>query len=184
MVANNEGLTSTYNRFHNPAETSDGILELRSLHQQMDQAVLQAYGWDDIPTSCGFGLDYLDSDDDTTLPPDLQERIASGDLFFDTASEACAFQSQLRQYGAVKPSKKLPWRHRWPDEVRDDVLARLLALNAERYAEEQARGLQGKTGKKGAGQPPQGSKRRERPPQSAQTGETAPMQAEQMGLGL
>jgi hypothetical protein len=146
--------------------------------------VLHAYGWEDIPTTCGFGLDYLDSDDDTTLPPDLQERIASGDLFFDTASEACAFQSQLRQYGAVKPSKKLPWRHRWPDEVRDDVLARLLALNAERYAEEQARGLQGKTGKKGAGQPPQGSKRRERPPQSAQTGETAPMQAEQMGLGL
>ena len=112
MVANNEGLTSTYNRFHDPSESSDGILELRSLHQQLDQAVLQAYGWEDIPTSCGFGLDYLDSDDDTTLPPDLQERIASGDLFFTTASEACAFQSQLRQYGVVKPSKKLPWRHR------------------------------------------------------------------------
>jgi hypothetical protein len=150
----------------------------------MDQAVLQAYGWDDIPTKCGFGLDYLDSDDDTTLPTDLQKRIANGDLFFDTASEACAFQSQLRQYGAAKPSKKLPWRHRWPDEVRDDVLARLLALNAERYAEEQARGLQGKTTKKGAGQPPPGSKRRGRPPKSAQTGETAPIQAEQMGLGL
>jgi hypothetical protein len=144
MVANNEGLTSTYNHFHDPSETSDGILELRSLHQQMDQAVLQAYGWDDIPTSCGFGLDYIDSDDDTTLPPDLQERIASGELFFDTSTEACAFQSQLRQYGAVKPCKKLPWRHRWPDEVRDDVLARLLALNAERYAEEQAQGLHSK----------------------------------------
>jgi hypothetical protein len=144
MIANNEGLTSTYNRLHDPAENNERILELRRLHQQMDQAVLKAYGWDDIPTSCGFGLDYLDSDDDTTLPPGLQERIASGDLFFDTASEACAFQSQLRQYGAVKPSKKLPWRHRWPDEVRDDVLARLLALNAERYAEEQERGLQTK----------------------------------------
>jgi hypothetical protein len=144
MIANDEGLTSTYNRFHDPSETSVGILELRSLHQQMDQAVLKAYGWDHIPTSCGFGLDYLDSDDDTSLPPDLQERIASGDLFFDTASEACAFQSQLRQYGVVKPSKKLPWRHRWPDAIRDDVLARLLALNAERYAEEQAQGLQNK----------------------------------------
>jgi hypothetical protein len=150
MVANNEGLTSTYNRFHDPSETSDGILELRSLHQQLDHAVLQAYGWDDIPTSCGFGLDYLDSDDDTTLPPDLKERIASGDLFFATASEASAFQSQLRQYGVVKPSKRLPWRHRWPDAVRDDVLARLLALNAERFAEEQARGLQGKRPKPGA----------------------------------
>jgi hypothetical protein len=158
MVSNNEGLTSTYNRFHNPAETSVGILELRRIHDAMDQAVLAAYGWSDaLPigsginpsiSPCGFGLDYLDTEDDGLLPPDLQERIASGDLFFDTASEACAFQSQLRRYGAVKPSKKLPWRHRWPDAVRDDVLARLLALNAERFAEEQAMGVQGKGGKK------------------------------------
>ena len=32
--------------------------------------------------------------------------------------------------------KKKPYRYRWPDAVRDDVLARLLALNAERAAEE------------------------------------------------
>ena len=28
--------------------------------------------------------------------------------------------------------KKKPWRYRWPDTVRDEVLARLLALNADR----------------------------------------------------
>ena len=33
--------------------------------------------------------------------------------------------------------KRKPWRYRWPDEVRDEVLARLFALNAERSAEEQ-----------------------------------------------
>jgi hypothetical protein len=44
MVANNEGLTSTYNRFHDPSETSLELLELRRLHGVMDQAVLQAYG--------------------------------------------------------------------------------------------------------------------------------------------
>lgn len=43
----------------------------------------------------------------------------------------------------MKANKKLPWRYRWPDDVRDDVLARLLALNAERYAEEVAQGLHG-----------------------------------------
>ena len=91
--------------------------------------MLQAYGWDDIPTSCGFSLD---CNDDTTLPPDLQERITTGELFHDTASEACAFQSQLRRYGAVKASRRLAWRRRWSDAVRDGVLARLLALNAER----------------------------------------------------
>jgi hypothetical protein len=155
MVANNEGLTSTYNRFHDPAESSEGILKLRRLHDEMDQAVLAAYGWSDVlpsgsdTTPCGFGLDYLDLEDDALLPPDLQERIASGDLFFPTASEACNFQAQLRRYGAVKPSKKLSWRHRWPGAIRDDVLARLLALNADRFAEEQAMGVQGKGGKGG-----------------------------------
>ena len=34
--------------------------------------------------------------------------------------------------------KKKPWRYRWPDEFRDEVLARLLALNQERAAEEKA----------------------------------------------
>jgi hypothetical protein len=33
-------------------------------------------------------------------------------------------------------NKKKPYRYRWPDEVRDEVLARLLELNAERAKEE------------------------------------------------
>ncbi len=37
----------------------------------------------------------------------------------------------------AKPNKrKKPWRYRWPDDVRDEVLARLLALNQERAKEE------------------------------------------------
>jgi hypothetical protein len=68
MVANNEGLTSTYNRFHDPSETSSDLLELRRLHGEMDQAVLAAYGWSDVPTACGFGLDYLDLEEDAQLP--------------------------------------------------------------------------------------------------------------------
>ena len=36
--------------------------------------------------------------------------------------------------------KKKPWRYRWPDEVRDEVLARLLALNAQRATEERMAG--------------------------------------------
>lgn len=36
--------------------------------------------------------------------------------------------------------RKKPWRYRWPDDIRDEVLARLLALNAERAAEEQRSG--------------------------------------------
>jgi len=68
MVSNNEGLTSTYNRFHDPAETSNDLLELRDLHTEMDQAVLDAYGWSDVSTAYGFGLDYLDTEEDAQLP--------------------------------------------------------------------------------------------------------------------
>jgi len=36
-----------------------------------------------------------------------------------------------------------PYRYRWPDEFRDEVLARLLELNEQRYKEEVAAGLHG-----------------------------------------
>jgi hypothetical protein len=99
MVANAEGLTKTYNRFHNPEERGQGIVNLRELHAQMDRSVLDAYGWMDVPNDCDFFLDY-----------EIDEE----------------------EWG----KKKKPWRYRWPDEVRDEVLARLLALNKERAAEE------------------------------------------------
>ena len=58
MVKNDEGLTKTYNRFHDPNETDSDIQQLRELHAAMDRAVLDAYGWTDIPTDCEFLLDY------------------------------------------------------------------------------------------------------------------------------
>jgi hypothetical protein len=196
MVANNEGLTSTYNRFHDPAETSSGLMELRRLHGQMDQAVLNAYAWSDLPqlgpgnSHCGFGLDYLDIEEDAQLPDGLQERIDSGELFFWDAGDALDFQSQLQVCGAITGRRKLPWRYRWPDAVRDDVLARLLALNAERYAEEVAMGLHSKGAKQAAkasrtvGSSAPGGKGRGLPAKTTQPSETEPMQTEQMGLGL
>jgi hypothetical protein len=153
----------------------------------MDQAVLEAYGWSGVlqvgPSNspCGFGLDYLDTEDDAQLPDELQERIDSGDLFFWEADEALDVQGQLRATGAIKASRRLAWRYRWPDAVRDDVLARLLALNAERYAEEEALGLHSKGGKAGAGG---GGKRRVRGAKVSQAPATESQQAEQMGLGL
>ncbi len=54
MADRNEGLTKTYNRFHNPAEASDDIAELRRLHVDMDNAVAAAYGWNDLDLGHGF----------------------------------------------------------------------------------------------------------------------------------
>jgi hypothetical protein len=106
MIRNNEGLTKTYNRFHDPDETAPDILELRRLHAAMDRAVLDAYGWSDIPTDCIFRLDYEEPEDE-----DAEET-------------------------GKKRRKKKPWRLRWPETVHDEVLARLLALNQQRAEEE------------------------------------------------
>ena len=147
MVKNDEGLTKTYNRFHDPAESSPEIARLRELHAAMDRAVLDAYGWVEVPTACGFALDWLDLDDDelaetlASAPDDIRERIESAHYFFATAAEACRFQAHIKQSG----KSKLPWRYRWPDDVRDDILARLLALNAKRAELERLTGLPGAT---------------------------------------
>ncbi|MBD2428239.1 hypothetical protein H6G62_20035 [Phormidium sp. FACHB-1136] len=146
MVRKNEGLTATYNRFHDPHEDDPDILKLRELHDQMDRAVLDAYGWTDIlgsersRTPCGFALDYLDAEPED-LPTQAQERVESGDLFFPTAEEAAAFDVLVRSNQAKRG--KLPWRYKWPEAIHDDVLARLLDLNQKRYDEEVRLGLHG-----------------------------------------
>lgn len=113
MLANGEGLTKTYNRFHDPLEKSSGILKLRKLHAAMDLAVLEAYGWHDLAESahCEFLLDYEEDDDEE---------------------------------GSKKSKRKKPWRLRWPDEFRDEVLARLLELNEQRHKEELLTGISGR----------------------------------------
>jgi hypothetical protein len=120
MVENDEGLTSTYNRFHDPDERSPRIAKLRELHDAMDRAVLDAYGWADIRPTCAFLLDYEEEEDE-----DAPTR------------------------------RRKPYRFRWPDEVRDEVLARLLALNEERAEQEALRGAsateRGRAGRRGGG---------------------------------
>ncbi|WP_026604317.1 Eco57I restriction-modification methylase domain-containing protein [Methylomonas sp. 11b] len=54
MQTRQEGLTKTYNRFHNLTETADDIVELRRLHEEMDNAVAAAYCWQDLPLDHGF----------------------------------------------------------------------------------------------------------------------------------
>jgi hypothetical protein len=93
MLARQEGLTKTYNRFHDPQETSEDIRKLRQLHVEMDQAVAAAYGWAALDLGHGF--------------------------------------HQTRQ----------GLRYTISEPARQEVLARLLRLNHQRYAEEVAQGL-------------------------------------------
>jgi hypothetical protein len=45
MLSRQEGLTATYNRFHNPEEGAGDIVHLRELHVEMDRSVASAYAW-------------------------------------------------------------------------------------------------------------------------------------------
>ena len=58
MQTRQEGLTKTYNRFHDTAETSEDIIKLRQLHVKMDYAVAQAYGWNDLLKGKGLNHDF------------------------------------------------------------------------------------------------------------------------------
>jgi hypothetical protein len=101
MIARNEGLTKTYNRFHAHAESAPDIVRLRELHADMDRAVLCAYGWSDLAARAAIEFIEQDADEGKT------------------------------------PKTRLDW----PAEFKDEVLARLLALNAERAAEEKRAGM-------------------------------------------
>ncbi len=54
MLERREGLTATYNRFHEPDESAADIQELRDLHVEMDRQVAAAYGWDDLALEHGY----------------------------------------------------------------------------------------------------------------------------------
>ena len=111
MMARQEGLTTTYNVFHDPAVAKGDIQHLRDLHHAMDVAVLAAYGWNDLARSAT--CEFLTEDNE-------QDYRYQGRLF-------------------------------WPAPFREEVLARLLKLNAERAANEQARGLAAaRAGKRGS----------------------------------
>jgi hypothetical protein len=100
MVRNNEGLTQTYNRFHRPDEQSAEIVQLRSLHDAMDRAVLDAYRWNDLQPVCEFFPEFDDEEE----------------------------EEEPRKGRAKQPK----YRYRWPDEIHDEILARLLILNRKR----------------------------------------------------
>lgn len=96
------GLTDLYNGFCSPENNSTEIVRLRDLHDTMDRAVLDAYGWTDLQPVCEFFPEFDEEEEDD-----------------DSGS------------GRAKQKK---YRYRWPEEIHDEVLARLLALNRERAA--------------------------------------------------
>lgn len=57
MLRRELGLTKLYNRVNDPAlaDSADpDVARLRVIHRELDEAVMAAYGWDDVPLDHGF----------------------------------------------------------------------------------------------------------------------------------
>jgi len=143
MQTRHEGLTKTYNRFHDPTQTDPDIQTLRDLHIQMDTAVAAAYGWHDLigphpltPSPWGEG------EPETPLTPHSLGRGAGGEGGLN------------HDFHETKQGL----RFTISEAARREVLDRLLALNHQRYAEEVAQGLHDKKKAKGRRQKAKGKK--------------------------
>ncbi|MGV9871519.1 Eco57I restriction-modification methylase domain-containing protein [Streptomyces cellulosae] len=53
MLSKAIGLTAVYNLLHDPECDDEQIVELRSIHEEIDKAVMEAYGWGDLLDSSG-----------------------------------------------------------------------------------------------------------------------------------
>jgi hypothetical protein len=71
MLDTDQGLTKTYNALKDPSCTLPRILELRGLHEDLDRAVLAAYGWSDltVPPFCPL------TDDDQAQLQAFQDEV-------------------------------------------------------------------------------------------------------------
>ena len=57
MLRRELGLTALYNRVNDPTledSTDSDVARLRVIHRELDEAVMAAYGWDDVPLDHGF----------------------------------------------------------------------------------------------------------------------------------
>ncbi|MBL8743329.1 MAG: hypothetical protein JNK04_19595, partial [Myxococcales bacterium] len=96
MVDTDQGLTKTYNHLKDPACDDPRILALRTLHEEMDRAVLDAYGWADVavPPFC------IRTPDEERALEQFKEAVIDR-LFALNAARA----EEERRLGQAKPAK-------------------------------------------------------------------------------
>ena len=98
MVATDQGLTKTYNRLKDPGCADPRILALRRMHEDMDRAVLDAYGWTDVvvPPYCPL------TDADKKAVEAFEDEVI--DRLFALNAER-AREEELLGLGGKKPPK-------------------------------------------------------------------------------
>jgi hypothetical protein len=108
MIETQQGLTQTYNLLKDPACTEAPIVELRRLHEDMDRAVLAAYGWQDleVPPFC------------PTTPAEQKHLETFQDQVIDRLFVLNAKRAAEEAAAAPKPAAKPPLKK--PKKKPDD----------------------------------------------------------------
>ena len=125
MVEYGNGMTKTYNRFHDIYETDQRIVALRELHGTMDRAVLDAYGWTDIPN-------------ELRIPPRLRNR--RGQLGPQEEALPLSLARCRPRRGSCSPSRSQRrtrcgrGRSRCPPTYAEDEAGRQGQVNGRRVA--------------------------------------------------
>jgi hypothetical protein len=107
-IDRNQGLTDTYNDLKDPTVTDPALVHLRELHLAVDRAVIEAYGWQDVPVPRTPG--------------------ATG----EAARETMPLIEAVPPYTGPTTNEEKRLHQRFEDAVIDQ----LFALNAVRAAEE------------------------------------------------
>ena len=115
-----EGLTKTYNRFHNSDESSADIQRLRELHIEMDNAVAAAYGWTDLDLGHGFhetkqGVRY-------TISEPARREVLSRLLKLNHERYAEEVQQGLHEKKKSPPKKKAATKPATKEAMLFDIL--------------------------------------------------------------
>jgi len=85
---------------------------------------------------------------------DAMDRAVLRAYGWEDIPTVCEFLLDYEDDEETSSRRKKPYRYRWPDHVRDEVLARLLALNAERAEAERLLGHKSPTARPRESRPP------------------------------
>jgi hypothetical protein len=111
------GLEAINRDLNDRGTTNHDIATLRELKAALDGAVLKAYGWHDLAVKAT--CDFLPVDDNTG--DGTESSISSEERKTRNAQPTTQSSQSLRN----------PHQFRWPDDLRAEVLARLLKLNEQ-----------------------------------------------------
>jgi hypothetical protein len=149
MVDTNQGLTKTYNALKDPASTDARILVLRRLHEAMDRAVLDAYGWTDVAVPPYCPLDDVEKAQVKTFEDEVidrlyalnAERVRAKRRAWGLARKPRGDEGEGREEGEGEEGRRRWWRGVAGRYMSSERLQWQLVSGADRGLRRSARGL-------------------------------------------